>query len=64
MRIMLQAPAWHDLDGSLVPLASTAIHDLITLKRGLWVRWNSLGATINLYKINDHLGEMELARIY
>ncbi|MEB3692003.1 MAG: hypothetical protein G5Z43_001420 [Caldisphaeraceae archaeon] len=36
MRIMLQAPAWHDLDGSLVPLASTAIHDLITLKRGLW----------------------------
>ena len=30
------------LDGSLVPLGSTATHDPITLPKGLWARWKSL----------------------
>ncbi len=33
---------WHDLDGSLMPLGSTATHEPITLKKGLWTRWKSL----------------------
>ena len=39
------------LDVRLVPLASNAIHDLLGIKKSLWARWNSLGATMNLYKI-------------
>jgi IS605 OrfB family transposase len=33
------------LDGSLVPLGSTAAHDPIEVPRSLWVRWKSLDAT-------------------
>ncbi|RLG78216.1 MAG: transposase [Thermoprotei archaeon] len=45
------SPAGHSLDGSSVPLSSTATHEPITLKKGLWTRWNSLDVTINLYKM-------------
>jgi len=39
------------LDGSPVPLGSTAAHDPITLPRGLWARWKSLEATSNNPKV-------------
>jgi len=45
------SPVGHDVDGSLMPLGSTATHDFITLPKGLWARWNSLGETMNLYKM-------------
>jgi len=46
------------LDGSPVPLGSTATHEPITLKKGLWARRNSLGATMNPIQNdwNEHLG--------
>jgi len=44
------SPVGHNLDGRLVPLASTATHDPIVIPKSLWARWNPLGATINLYK--------------
>ena len=40
------SPAGHSLDGSPVPLGSTATHDPITLPKGLWTRWKSLEATL------------------
>ena len=33
------------LDGSRIPFGSTATHDPITLKKGLWARWKSLPQT-------------------
>jgi len=36
------SPGSSYLDGSPVPLGSTAAHDPITLPKGLWARWNSL----------------------
>ena len=39
------------VDVRLVPLASNATHDPITLPKGLWARWKSLEATINVPKI-------------
>jgi len=46
------------LDGSLVPLGSTAAHEPTEIVRDLWARRKSLDATKNLYKIiwNEHLG--------
>jgi len=44
------SPVGHNLDGRLVPLASTATHDPIGIPKSLWARWNPLDATINLYK--------------
>ena len=37
----------HNLDGSLVPLGSTATHDPIGIPKSLWARRKSLEATIN-----------------
>ncbi len=46
------SPVGHSLlDGRLIPLASTATHDPIGISKSLWARWNSLGATMNLYKM-------------
>jgi len=45
------SPAGLSVDVRLVPLASTATHEPISLPRRLWVRWNSLGVTMNLYKM-------------
>jgi IS605 OrfB family transposase len=39
------------LDGSLVPLGSTATHEPTAIARDLWARWKSLDATKNLYKM-------------
>ncbi len=40
------SPAGHTpVDVRLVPLASNATHDPITLPKRLWARWNSLGTT-------------------
>ncbi|MCD6357881.1 MAG: transposase [Thermoproteales archaeon] len=39
------SPAGLILDGSPVPLGSTAAHDPITLPKGLWARWKSLPQT-------------------
>ena len=39
------SPVGHTLDGRGVPFSSTATHDPITLKKGLWARWKSLEAT-------------------
>jgi transposase len=36
------APSLGGLDGSPVPLGSTAAHDPIEVPRSLWVRWKSL----------------------
>jgi len=38
------------VDGRLIPLASTATHDLTGIPKSLWARWKSLGAT-NEYKL-------------
>jgi len=40
-----------NVDGSLVPLGSTATHDPIGIPKSLWARWNPLGVTMNLYKM-------------
>ena len=39
------------LDGSPVPLGSTATHDPITLPKGLWARWKPLEAATNNPKV-------------
>ncbi|BDR92811.1 RNA-guided endonuclease InsQ/TnpB family protein [Vulcanisaeta souniana] len=39
------------VDGSPVPLGSTATHDPITLPKGLWARWKSLEVTLNNHKM-------------
>jgi len=36
------SPVGHDLDGSPVPLGSTATHDPVGLSKSLWARWKSL----------------------
>ncbi|MET1128336.1 MAG: IS200/IS605 family accessory protein TnpB-related protein, partial [Thermoproteota archaeon] len=36
------SPVGHNLDGSPVPLGSTATHDPIGIPKSLWARWNSL----------------------
>jgi len=36
---------WLAVDGSRVPLGSTATHDPIVVTRALWARWKPLGAT-------------------
>ena len=46
------SPVGHSLlDGSLVPLGSTATHDPIGIPKSLWARWNSLGTTMNSCKM-------------
>ena len=52
------SPAGLNVDGSLVPLGSTATHDPIGIPKTLWARWNSLGATNELIQNNwnEHLG--------
>ena len=40
-----------NIDVRLIPLASKATHDPIGIPKSLWARWNSLGATMNLYKM-------------
>jgi len=40
-----------NVDGSLVPLGSTATHEPIEIKRSLWARWSSLKTTMNAYKM-------------
>ena len=35
----------HNLDGSPVPLGSTATHDPIGIPKSLWARWKSLPQT-------------------
>jgi len=44
------SPAGLTLDGSPVPLGSTATHEPAGIPRSLWARWNSLGATMNTYE--------------
>ncbi|MEM1610427.1 MAG: transposase [Sulfolobales archaeon] len=44
------SPGGLNLDGSPVPLGSTATHEPIGIPRSLWARWNSLGMTMN-YKM-------------
>lgn len=39
------------LDGSPVPLGSTATHDPIRVQKPVWARWKSLEVTINDYKL-------------
>ncbi|MEM1611570.1 MAG: hypothetical protein QXQ57_08015 [Sulfolobales archaeon] len=39
------------LDGSPMPFGSTATHEPIGIPRSLWARWNSLGATMKLYRM-------------
>jgi len=39
------------LDGSSIPLSSTATHEPIAIKRSLWARWNSLDVTMKTYKM-------------
>ncbi len=39
------SPVGHNLDGSLVPLGSTATHDPIRIPKSLWARWKSLPQT-------------------
>jgi len=45
------SPVGLDVDVRLVPLASKATHEPIGIPKSLWVRWKSLGATMNLYKM-------------
>jgi len=42
----------HGLDGSPVPLGSTAAHEPIGIPRALWARWNSLGVITNEHEIS------------
>jgi len=39
------------VDGSPVPLGSTATHEPIGIPKSIWARWNSLDVTMNLYKM-------------
>ncbi|HWQ16253.1 MAG TPA: hypothetical protein VNL13_00255, partial [Sulfolobales archaeon] len=41
----------HNLDGSPMPLGSTAAHDLTGIPRSLWARLKSLDETMNEYKM-------------
>jgi len=41
------SPAGLTLDGSPVPLGSTATHEPAGIPRSLWARWNSLGVIMN-----------------
>ena len=50
------SPVGHNLDGSPVPLGSTATHDPIGIPKSLWARWKSLEMTLN----NPNLQEMIL----
>ena len=43
------------IDVRLVPLASKATHDPTEIPKSLWARWNSLGATMNLYLSLIHI---------
>jgi len=45
------SPAGSNLDGSPVPLGSTATHDPIGIPRSLWARWSSLGAAMNTHEL-------------
>jgi len=40
------------LDGRGVPFSSTATHDLVTLRKGLWARWKSLPLIQNAIVLN------------
>jgi len=42
-----------DVDGSPVPLGSTATHDPTGIARPLWARWKSLEATLNNPKVHE-----------
>ncbi len=39
------------VDGSPVPLGSTATHEPIEIQRSLWARWKSLDMTMNGYEV-------------
>jgi len=39
------------LDGSPVPLGSTAAHEPIGINKSLWTRWNSLDVNMKTYKV-------------
>ena len=45
------SPVGLNVDGSPMPLGSTPAHDPIRIPKPIWARWNSLGTTINLYKM-------------
>jgi len=45
------SPAELPVDGSPVPLGSTATHEPTVIARDLWARWKSLDETMNLYKM-------------
>jgi len=45
------SPGGLDLDGSLVPLGSTAAHEPMVMPRDLWARRKSLDETMNSYKM-------------
>jgi putative transposase len=45
------SPVGSSLDGSPVPLGSTATHDPTGISKSLWARWNSLGMTMKIYKM-------------
>jgi putative transposase len=46
------SPVGRIVDGSLVPLGSTATHDPVGIPKSLWSRWKSLEATLNDPKIH------------
>jgi len=52
MGAMLRASGGLFLDGSLVPLGSTATHDPMLIAREAWVRWKSLDATKKIMRMN------------
>ena len=45
------SPVGLNLNVTRMPFGSNATHDPIGIPKSLWARWNSLGATINLYKM-------------
>jgi len=45
------SPGGLTLDGSPIPLGSTATHEPIVVKKPLWARWNPLDATMNTHKM-------------
>jgi hypothetical protein len=50
------SPGWLNLDGSLIPFGSTAVHEPTEMPKSLWARWKPLDATNKYNNEDKHLG--------